>query len=172
MSPYRCSFCSYEAKNQLKIDTHMITCSKRFVLACNLQPLPADTDIPLKRRFIQTISYTSSQNRYTNYLGSNNNSNNTGYTSIYNQNNPSFNSYFNQNNNRAISDPSNRSIYNNMNNSSNSILSQQQQQAAKDARASAAKMEVCEICGSNIFSRAALLNHLQVTPFFIYLSQI
>ena len=148
MSPYRCSFCSYEAKNQLKIDTHMITCSKRFVLACNLQPLPADTDIPLKRRYIQTISYSSSQNRYSSYLN-NSSSTSSGYSSIYSNNNSSYQSYYNQG--------GNRSIYNN----SNSNNSSSSQQSAKDGRSTASKMEICEICGSSIFSRPALLNHLQ-----------
>ncbi|ESN99517.1 hypothetical protein HELRODRAFT_192841 [Helobdella robusta] len=178
MSPYRCSFCSYEAKNQLKIDSHMLTCSKRFVLACNLQPLPADTDIPLKRRFIQPSTYAASTQRYSSYLNNNNN-----YSNYHQQNN-----YYSQQQQQQqagggvygaagtigrgmVSSAS--SMYSNQVSgtvSGGTVLSQQQQQMVKDGRgvmkmtsaANAGQMETCEICSASVGSRASLLNHLQV----------
>ena len=47
MSPFRCVYCPYEGKNQVKMDAHLNACTKRFILSCNLQPLPSDCDIPL-----------------------------------------------------------------------------------------------------------------------------
>ena len=47
MSPFRCVYCPYEGKNQVKMDAHLNACTKRFILSSNLQPLPSECDIPL-----------------------------------------------------------------------------------------------------------------------------
>lgn len=42
-----CKYCPYEHKNQMRMEVHVAKCFKKFNLNTNLQPLPADCDVPL-----------------------------------------------------------------------------------------------------------------------------
>lgn len=47
LAPHVCFFCAYEHKNWMKIELHMSKCANKFSLSSNLQPQPADCDIPV-----------------------------------------------------------------------------------------------------------------------------
>lgn len=47
LAPNICRYCPYEHKNQARMEVHSGKCFKKFNLNTNLQPVPADCDIPL-----------------------------------------------------------------------------------------------------------------------------
>lgn len=47
LAPHICRYCPYEHKNQARMEVHSGKCLKKFNLNINLQPVPADCDIPL-----------------------------------------------------------------------------------------------------------------------------
>lgn len=47
LASHVCKFCPYEHRNQMRMEAHVAKCFKRFSLNANMQPSPADCDIPL-----------------------------------------------------------------------------------------------------------------------------